>query len=188
MIQTIQKILEYTNNLHTKVEIKEDFKGNYYNYVTDTIYISKNMPQQKHGKKSNEISKRTSELVMLCHECIHSSQSKMEHIFNFLLSNISIMIALIYFILELLEIVFPWAKYVLLVLLGLSVVIRIKLELQAINKSTVLAKEAVIEGLADGVSLKEIEASEEYIKKHKALAVMGMVADKILIMAVVIII
>lgn len=188
MIQTVQKILKYTNNLHTKVENKEGFKGNYYNYITDTIYISKNIARENNSKNNKGISKQTSELIVLCHECIHASQNKMEHILNFLLSNIIIIFAPTYFILKLFAVVIPVAKITLLVLLGLSIITRIKLELQAINKSTVLAKEVVQERLIEDISLEEINLSEKYIKRHKILALIGMILDKILIIGLVVII
>ena len=76
MQELTKDILKILNNNHTKVELKEDFKGNYYSYLIDTIYISKNFKEQKASTKDKMMNKKVAELVTVCHECIHSTQNK----------------------------------------------------------------------------------------------------------------
>ena len=42
MEELTKEILKNLGNKHTKVALKQDFKGNYYSYITDTIYIANN--------------------------------------------------------------------------------------------------------------------------------------------------
>ena len=46
-----KEILAYLKNEHTNVQLKEDFKGNYYSYLVDTIYISQNLEDKMTSPK-----------------------------------------------------------------------------------------------------------------------------------------
>lgn len=82
-------ILEYIGNCSTKVVEKDDIRANYYSFLNDTIYIS-TIKIKDGGKINNKIKK----LLVMCHEAIHSTQSKKLQMINFVLANVE----LIYFI------------------------------------------------------------------------------------------
>lgn len=126
-----QKILDSLENVKTKIKLVGDIKGSYYAYITDTIYLSNN------NKKTDE-----EELVILCHESVHSVQSKKSHMLNFILSNLEIAISLILILLL-------WFKNNNIILVSIiysaillaTVIVRILLENEAVVKSFILAKE-----------------------------------------------
>ena len=46
-----KKILQDLGNTHTNIKFIPEFNGNYYNYITDTIYISSREKTNKIPKK-----------------------------------------------------------------------------------------------------------------------------------------
>ena len=81
----VEKVLKELNNTTTKVIKDDDIKGNYYVFLNDTIYLS----------NKNKSSREYSRLTLICHECIHSVQSKILQVINFILSNLEILVFII---------------------------------------------------------------------------------------------
>lgn len=174
-----KNILNFLNNEHTKVEIKEDFKGNYYSYINDTIYLAKNFEQQKMPSKAKTINKDVAELIVTCHECIHSIQNKYLHILNTIFSNLSIICTLLCVAIRILGVSFLWLKIVAMSVILISIVLRLFLEIDAISGSLNLAKDMVLNRSVQEISNQDIQQATIYIKKYKGLALLQMIADKI---------
>lgn len=150
------KIQKKLNNQTTKVKQVDNIKGNYYSYLTDTIYLS----ESDEDRKSDE-----EQLVVLCHESIHSIQSKKKHILNMVLSNAEIIISIILILLLLNR-----SKYVASVsifyflILIASIVFRLILERNAVRESFKLANK-----IAETSSCYEIQELENKSKKLRVL-------------------
>lgn len=181
-------ILKELKNKHTKVESKEDFKGNYYSYLTDTIYIAKNFEEQKVPAKAKTINKKAARLVVVCHECIHSVQSKCMHILNTLFSNLSILLAIISIVVGVFWTSPAWLKIVTCLVILTSIIIRLILETHAVNGSIKLAMDIVSKNMVEDISKKDIQQGAEYMNKHKYLALLQMVIDKIIFLILVLVI
>lgn len=159
---TISKdVLKYLNNNTTKIVLDEDIKGNYYLFFNDTIYITNN-------NLKNDM--KYCRLTVICHECIHSIQSKLIHFINFILSNIELILFFVSLILKLLNL-FEVTIDILYTLFCLSCLIpRIILETDAINRSFSLTN----------IFLEKYNASKEdinyfynYLKKKKFICKIG---------------
>lgn len=179
-------ILSCLGNTHTKVELKEDFKGNYYSYFTDTIYIAKDFATQKIPSAVKSVNKKAAELIVVCHECIHSIQNKIMHILNTVFSNLSIILAIVCIFVAVFWTSSLWLKLIASTVITTSIIIRLILEIGAINGSVKLAESVVEKGIVKGVSKLNIETSINYIKSYKCLALFRMVLDKIIFLVLVI--
>jgi len=181
-------ILKKINNEHTKVELKEDFKGNYYSYVVDTIYIAKNFGNKKVPKSVENMNKKAAELIVVCHECIHSIQNKYMHILNTIFSNLSMILTIISIVIGVLWTSPLWLKIATIIALLISIIIRLILEVGAINNSIKLASDIVSNGMVEGVSNEDIEEGTKYIEKNKCLALLQMIIDKIIFLVLIFVI
>lgn len=188
MEKVAKKILNYIGNTHTKVEKKEGFMGNYYSHLIDTMYIAENFENKEMPAGVKNINKKAAELVVVCHECIHSTQSKCIHLLNTLFSNLSIVLSVVYVMMALLWTNYIWLKIVTAIIIVASIVLRITLEIGAINNSIKLASEIVNNKIIEGISQNDIEESIKYINKHKIMAVLQMITDKIVFLILVLII
>lgn len=188
MESKVKQILEYLGNYHTNVERKQGFMGNYYSPLIDTIYIAENFENAEIPKDAKDMNKKAAELIVLCHECIHSVQSKCLHLLNTLFASISIVLSLVCIFIGVFWTSPIWLKAVTLTILALSIVFRIILELGAIKGSTKVAVELVKSGLIEDVSEQDIEEGEIYINKHRFAALMQMISDKIIFLILVLVI
>ncbi len=188
MEKITKDILRFLKNEHTKVELKEDFKGNYYSWLVDTIYIAKNVKEQKVPTEVKNMNKTAAKLVMVCHECIHSVQSKIIHLLNIIFSNLSIVLAITSIVMGLFWTSLLWLKIVTCSLILTSIVIRLILEVGAVKDSIKLASDVVSKNMIEGVSMQDIEEASKYINKHKYLALLQMVIDKVIFLILVLII
>lgn len=156
---TISKdVLNYFGNEATKVIFDDSIKGNYYIFLNDTIYITKN--------NTTDFSR----LTVICHECIHSIQSKMLHMINFILSNIELILFVICCILKLFNIFESIINIIYPIFSLISIIPRIVLENDAIVKSFDLT----------GTFLKKYNVSESdilyfdnYLKKQTLISKIG---------------
>lgn len=183
-----RKILEHLGNKHTKVERKPGFMGNYYSPLIDTIYIAENFENTKVPDDAGRINKKAAELIVVCHECIHSVQNKNWHILNTVFANISMLLSIVCICVSLLCTSPLWLKVVTAITLVTSIFTRLKLEKEAIDGSTKLAREVVETEIVDSVSDEDIQQSLQYINKHKWFALTQMVLDKIIFLVLVILI
>ena len=185
MEQLTLEILRFLNNYKTKVELKKDFKGNYYSYITDTVYIAKGVSKKQ---VPHNIDKNASEVLMVCHECIHSIQNKLMRILNTIFSNLSIIFSIICIFVGMFVDMPAWLRCVTGIIILFSIIIRLLLETGAINGSIKLAYEVVSKGIVKNVSIQNIEKGSEYINRHKYLALIQMISDKIIFLILVFII
>lgn len=181
-------ILKYLNNEHTKVETKEDFKGNYYSYLIDTIYVARSFEQQKVPDAAKNINKEAAKLIVVCHECIHSMQSKIAHILNAVFSNLSIILSIVCIILGLFWTNPLCLKIAIGAILITSVIVRLILEDDAINGSIKLASDVVSKDIVEEITQGDIQQGAEYILKYKCLALLRMIVDKIIFLILVLVI
>lgn len=183
-----REILKYLGNKHTRVERKQGFMGNYYSSLIDTIYIAEKFENAKVPKGMENVNPKAAELIVVCHECIHSVQNKMLHILNIMFANFSMILAVICIFIALFSTSTLWLTIVSSALLLTSMVVRLMLEYGAINGSIKLAKEVVDKGLVADVFTEDIEQSIEYINKRKWSALIQMLLDKIVLLVIVILV
>lgn len=156
-VECLEKILQKEGNAHTKVVAVDAINGAYYSYFKDSIYIS---------SKATECDEK--DIVILCHECIHSNQAKMLHILNVVFSNIEIILFVVVAICVALEF---WAFQLLIVYVFccvLSIILRCALELPAMTKAFVLA-----EKYADYQMLNKIEKEKMRVNKMLVFGVLS---------------
>lgn len=134
-----KEILEKLNNKTTKLKCEEEIKGSYYVFLNDTIYLS-----------NNRASKDYARLTLIAHECIHSIQSKLGQVVNFLLSNLEMILFIIVAILKILKKTIPFLENLYWVIVTASILIRMALELHASIRSISLTKEYMSKKMKEG--------------------------------------
>ena len=132
-----KQVLEKLNNKTTKMLCDEDIKGNYYVFLNDTIYLS--------SKNTNKYNR----LTVICHECIHSMQNKIMQWINFILSNLEIIVFVIFSILKLLNIFENILTYTYIAFAIVSIIPRFILEIHASLKSIKYTKEYVSKNIGN---------------------------------------
>lgn len=132
-----KETLEELNNNTTKMVSDDDIKGNYYVFLNDTIYLS--------NKDANKYKR----LTVICHECIHSIQSKIIQWINFILSNLEIIIFVVFAILKFLNVFENMLTYTYIAFVVISLIPRFILEIHASLKSIKLTKEYVSEKIGN---------------------------------------
>lgn len=132
-----KQVLEKLNNKTTKMLCDEDIKGNYYVFLNDTIYLS--------SKNTNKYNR----LTVICHECIHSMQNKIMQWINFILSNLEIIVFVIFSILKLLNIFENILTYTYIAFVIVSIIPRFILEIHASLKSIRYTMEYVSEKIGN---------------------------------------
>ncbi len=142
-----KELLEKLNNKKTKSVFDKDIKGNYYVYLNDTIYLS-----DKQNQKDNY-----ERLCVIAHECIHSVQPKLLQNFNFIISNIEIIIFVLYIFLFLFKINNIYFYLIYLALVILSIIPRLILELWAITKAPKLSKKYLEEKNIEKDNINKVE-------------------------------
>lgn len=142
-----KELLEKLNNKKTKSVFDKDIKGNYYVYLNDTIYLS-----DKQNQKDNY-----ERLCVIAHECIHSVQPKLLQNFNFIISNIEIIIFVLYIFLFLFKINNIYFYSIYLALVILSIIPRLILELWAITKAPKLSKKYLEEKNIEKDNINKVE-------------------------------
>lgn len=181
-------ILKYLNNYHTKVERKQGFMGNYYSHLIDTIYIAEDFEKTKVPKDAKNMNEKAAELIVVFHECIHSVQNKYLHMLNTIFSNVGMLLSFICVFIGVFWTSPLWLKIGTCVSLTISIVVRLMLEVGAVNGSTKLAQDVVSKDMVQNVSIQDVEESIKYINKHKYLALLQMVVDKILFLVIVLVV
>lgn len=132
-INRCKEILEYLNNNDTKIIEKEDFKGSYYSYINNTIYLA---------DENKSVKSKEEKFIVLCHECVHSIQNKFLQAINFYSSNIEIVLSIL--VIFLLAIKTGFVRYLIIpyfLILLLNMIVRFCLEKDAVKKSFKMAKD-----------------------------------------------
>lgn len=140
-------ILNKLDNKKTKSIFDKDIKGNYYVYLNNTIYLS-----DRQNEKNNY-----ERLCVIAHECIHSIQPKILQNLNFILSNLEVVIFVVYLLLFFLKVNIQKFYLVYLIIAIFSLVIRTILELWAISRAPKLSKEYLEEKNVDEINVKKVE-------------------------------
>lgn len=132
-----ERVLELVDNKTTKMKIEKNIKNSYYVFLNDIIYLS---------TRHVDSNKKDTRLVLICHECIHSVQSKLLHWVNFILANLELFLFLVVVILKY---IFKQESIVLIysVISILSIIVRGVLEIDA--------------------SIKSINLTRNYLEKYK---------------------
>lgn len=185
--EVAKNILVLLNNMTTKVEESNEVQANYYNYITDTIYLSINN-DSKQPKGLDNTNPFCGKLVALCHECIHSVQNKILHGLNFVLSNMCIFTTIILVILSIT--LDEKMLYTILgsIIIAFAILIRMWLELDAIKRSVPLARRYIEKYDFERVDIKDISQAERIIKKLLPVQMIKMILDKIIMLILVIVI
>ena len=129
------QVLKKLDNDKTKLKTDNDIKGNYYVFLNDTIYLS----------NKNKSGKEYSRITVICHECIHSIQSKKLQMLNFVLSNLEIVVFVICLILNLILKNQNYTQIIYTVIVVLSIIPRFILEIHASLGSISLTKKYIEE-------------------------------------------
>lgn len=170
-IELIKEILQKEGNTHTDVVEIESTKGAYYSYFTDSVYIS---------SKTSKCEEK--DIVVVCHECIHSMQDKRLHIVNLIFSNLELLL----FITTAICIVFGcfsfWAAVVYVLCGTLSIVARCLLELPAMTGAFELAKK-----YSDEKNVKEIEKEQKNINKMLPLGILSFTWSRLFRIALILV-
>ena len=129
------EILKSLENEKTRVVLDSDIKNSYYVFFKDTIYIS-------NREKNNGFHR----CILVAHECVHSIQSKIIQVINFVLSNIELVAFITCLIFS---IIFRNndITYIYLGILLLSIIPRLYLELHAVFNSIKVANKYIREKL-----------------------------------------
>lgn len=182
-----KEILSLLGNNHTKVKVSSNYNCNYYNFLTDTIYLKTNMNKIKLAKGLEKANPFCGNLVTICHECIHSMQSKSLHILNLMFSNLSIVLTIVSLILMITTTKPLWFIVISAVLIVGVILIRLALEIQAITKSIALANQAVQKINIENVQKGDVEQAKTIIKRLLPVQILYMVFDKIIMLIIVVI-
>lgn len=150
-------ILEIVKNNSTQIVIDKEIKNSYYVFLNDKIYISDN-------KINSNLYTR---IVLVAHECIHSVQSKVLQVLNYVFSNLEILLFIIFLIMSLVSkssnIIFL-ASY--LIVTTISIIFRSILEIDAVKKSLPLAFKYLSNKENENVAKIIISCTQQYIKKY----------------------
>lgn len=163
-------ILNSLNNKDTKVILDKEIKNSYYVFLNDKIYISDN-------KVNDNLYTR---IVLIAHECIHSIQSKILQILNYLFSNVEV---LMFLILLGVKFITKTSNMVLLItylMVGLiAIIFRSILEFDAVKRSLNLGLEYLLSKTNEKEAKLIIECSKKYIARYFHLFVLSLHASKI---------
>ena len=96
-------------------------------------------------------------MCVIAHECIHSIQPKILQNLNFILSNLEIVIFVVYLLLFFLKVNIQKIYLVYLIIAIFPLVIRTILELWAISRAPKLSKEYLEEKNVDEINVKKVE-------------------------------
>lgn len=148
-------VLQYISNYNTKVQKNKDKneKISYYNVNNDKIII-----------KDTQDLKDCSRLIQICHECVHSIQSKKILKMNYIFSNINIL----YFLLTFLYFFYnnSYGTRMILLIIQLFIfivtfVLKIIVESDATYRATIVARDYLQNKVVDN-------AINEFIKKMQS--------------------
>lgn len=182
----VKKILQDLGNNHTNIKYISEYNGNYYNYITDTIYISNSEKTKKIPKKLKDFNQDVGQAIMLLHECIHSIQNKVLHVLNLVFSNLSLILGIILVILKIFNKKHFGINIVEIVLLLLACIIRGVLEYDAIKRSVILTKQYVKSNVIQDISNEDVLKISKIIKRLTPMQIIYMLKGKIILLLIII--
>ena len=144
------EVLHDLKNYKTKIVVDEEIKGNYYIFLNDSIYISSKLNKDDSYKR----------LTVICHEVIHSIQSKVLQWINFILSNLEF---ILFFLILILCKTFKLnynIKNIYYIIVVLSIFIRAALETHACVGSISLSEKYI----AKYISLEASKFAKKILK------------------------
>ncbi len=154
------EILKQINNTKVKIEMDDASKTSLYVFLSDTIIIS----TKKVKTKKSIYEQNKSKLLVIAHECAHSTQPQILQWMNFLLTNLEIFMFLaILFITFILKYTNYILTYIYLSLSLFSIVVRHYLEMDATIKSVKITSKYLQN---NGVKKDKIIEVVKYYKKE----------------------
>ena len=139
------EILNQVGNKEAKVVVN-DTKNSYYFFLNNTLYI-------------NDKGKQLDNICTIAHECRHSIQNKIIQISNFILSNIELIMFVIYLILLLCNISNNVFNMFYIVISVVSMIIRLYLEIDATVNSIGISKRYL--------ESKNVDKVNDIVKNYK---------------------
>lgn len=154
-----KEILELIDNKDVKVEVNSDEKSSLYVFLNNTIYISGNEKKSKDKEKSE-----SSKLLVMAHECRHSTQDKVFQMLNFALSNLEIVLFVALLVMKVIfKLNLKYVAFLYFLIVSCSIFIRLFLELDAVINSVKIVTKYLFRNNVDKV---EIEKLQKYYKKE----------------------
>lgn len=165
-----KQMLIILNNNKTNIKLDIDIKNSYYTFLNNTIYLC-----------DKEINKRNYQRICtVAHECIHSIQSKILQILNFVLSNIELILFVISFICVLLKFNVILVLYSYILVNVIAIIPRLILEIDATIKSIYLSKKYMKNKISDDKLDILIKAYKHQIIKFFPLFITSLFIGKLL--------
>lgn len=154
-----KEILELIGNKDVKVEVNSGEKSSLYVFLNNTIYISGNEKKSKDKEKSER-----SKLLVMAHECRHSTQDKVFQMLNFALSNLEIVLFVALLVMKVIfKLNLKYVAFLYFLIVSCSIFIRLFLELDAVINSVKIVTKYLFRNNVDKV---EIEKLQKYYKKE----------------------
>ena len=154
-----KEILELIDNKDVKVEVNSGEKSSLYVFLNNTIYVSGNEKKSKDKEKSE-----SSKLLVMAHECRHSTQDKVFQMLNFALSNLEIVLFVALLVMKVIfKLNLKYVAFLYFLIVSCSIFIRLFLELDAVINSVKIVTKYLFRNNVDKV---EIEKLQKYYKKE----------------------
>lgn len=154
-----KEILELIDNKDVKVEVNSGEKSSLYVFLNNTIYISGNEKKSKDKEKAE-----SSKLLVMAHECRHSTQDKVFQMLNFALSNLEIVLFVALLVMKVIfKLNLKYVAFLYFLIVSCSIFIRLFLELDAVINSVKIVTKYLFRNNVDKV---EIEKLQKYYKKE----------------------
>lgn len=164
------QILYILGNNKTDIKIDKDIKNSYYVFLNNTIYLSDK------SKNNNNYYR----ICVIAHECIHSIQSKLIQIFNFVLSNVELIAFVISIICALLKFSTSIVLYTYLGINIVSMIPRLILEIDASIKSIDLVRKYIKDKVSENESNLLIKYYNSKVLVFLPIFVIYLLAGRIL--------
>ena len=154
-----KEILELIDNKDVKVKVNSGEKSSLYVFLNNTIYISGNEKKSKDKEKAE-----SSKLLVMAHECRHSTQDKVFQMLNFALSNLEIVLFVALLVMKVIfKLNLKYVAFLYFLIVSCSIFIRLFLELDAVINSVKIVTKYLFRNNVDKV---EIEKLQKYYKKE----------------------
>lgn len=154
-----KEILELIDNKDVKLEVNSGEKSSLYVFLNNTIYISGNEKKSKDKEKAE-----SSKLLVMAHECRHSTQDKVFQMLNFALSNLEIVLFVALLVMKVIfKLNLKYVAFLYFLIVSCSIFIRLFLELDAVINSVKIVTKYLFRNNVDKV---EIEKLQKYYKKE----------------------
>lgn len=178
----MQNMLILLKNSKTKVEIAADVKKDEYNFMSDKIYISTNTETfQKGLEKANPFCLK---LIAIYKACFKSKQSKILHIFNVMLTNISI---IMFAMMIMFRIVLGKSRGVCLltiIVMILSIILMLSMEANAYKRACKHIKKNITTLGDKDITKENVNSVEKIVEKIKTKLIINKAIYKLVMVII----